>query len=116
MPFAAILDPEPGVVHGVVRGAVVEATPLEVFHERGATFELYRLSVPPGAAQTSPAHHAGVTEHITVFHGTLLAGPADAPLRAGPGEHISWRSDVPHSYQAAGTETVAATLLIRYPV
>ncbi|WP_344749797.1 hypothetical protein [Streptosporangium vulgare] len=34
-----------------------------------------------GTPQVSPAHHEGVTEHVTVFAGTLSAGPAGAPLR-----------------------------------
>ncbi|MFC7758441.1 cupin domain-containing protein [Catellatospora bangladeshensis] len=56
-----------------------------------------------------------MTEHVTVFSGVLQAGPADAPLLAGPGEHISWTSDVPHRYAAVGDEPVHASLLIRYP-
>lgn len=114
VPIAAILDPpaEPQVMHGTA----VEAMLLEVFEDTGVTSELYRLRIPPGTTQTSPAHHEGVTEHITVFHGTLLAGPVDEPLTAGPGDHITWRSDVVHLYQALGPDTVEASLLIRYPV
>ncbi|BCJ77525.1 hypothetical transcriptional regulator [Catellatospora sp. IY07-71] len=100
---------------GVVRGTAVEATLLQVFDDGPVTYELYRMVVPPGPAQASPAHHTGVTEHVTVFSGVLQAGPADAPLLAGPGEHISWTSDVPHRYAAVGDEPVQASLLIRYP-
>ena len=60
------------------------------------TYELYRMHLPAGATQTSPAHHAGVTEHVTVFAGVLRSGPLDRPLRAGPGEHVEWPADVPH--------------------
>ncbi|NUS03263.1 MAG: cupin domain-containing protein, partial [Nonomuraea sp.] len=74
-----------------------------------------RVRVPPGLTQTSPAHHEGVSEHVTVFSGTLSAGPLDEPLTAGPGDHISWRSDVPHGYRAHGPDVVRATLLMRYP-
>lgn len=113
VPIGAILDspPEPQAV----RGTAVEAALLEVFEDQGVTYELYRLRVPPGVVQTSPAHLEGASEHVTVFSGTLTAGPLDAPLTAGPGEHISWRSDVPHGYRADGTEVVRATLLMRYP-
>ncbi|RKE06785.1 XRE family transcriptional regulator [Catellatospora citrea] len=100
---------------GVMRGTAVEATLLQVFDDDTVTYELYRMVVPPGTTQASPAHHAGVTEHITVFDGVLRAGPADAPLTAHPGEHISWQSDVPHLYEAVGDHPVHATLLIRYP-
>ncbi|MEU8251286.1 XRE family transcriptional regulator [Nonomuraea sp. NPDC048916] len=113
VPISAILDapPEPRLM----RGAVIEAALLEVFEEDRVTFELYRLRVPPGAAQTSPPHHEGVSEHLTVFSGTLIAGPLDAPLTAGPGHHIAWRSDVPHGYRAVGLDEVRATLLMRNP-
>ncbi|MFI5835219.1 helix-turn-helix domain-containing protein [Micromonospora sp. NPDC051300] len=98
-----------------VRGVAVGATLLEVFHDRDATYELYRMRVSPGPAQLSPAHQAGVTEHVTVFSGVLRAGPVDTPRTAGPGEYLRWTSDVPHSYAAVGDEQVRASLLLRYP-
>ncbi|MGV9301884.1 helix-turn-helix domain-containing protein [Nonomuraea sp. NPDC003727] len=114
VPIAAVLDDAPATPVQV-RGTAVEATLLQVFDDAGVTYELYRMRVPPGATQTSPAHHEGVSEHITVFSGTLSAGPLDAPLVAGPGGYLSWRSNVPHGYAAVGTEPVHASLLIRYP-
>ena len=113
VPIGAILDlpPEPQTM----RGTAIEADLLEVFEDDSVTYELYRVRVPPGLTQTSPAHHEGVSEHITVFSGTLSAGPLDAPLTAGPGDHISWVSDVPHGYRAHGPDVVRATLLMRYP-
>ncbi|GAB3159999.1 helix-turn-helix domain-containing protein [Micromonospora sonneratiae] len=115
VPLAAVLA-EPGAgAPARVRGAAVEATLLEVFEDGTVTYELYRLRVPPGPVQTSPAHHAGVTEHITVFAGALRAGPVDSPQVARAGEHISWQSDVPHVYQAYGDEEVLASLVVRYP-
>ena len=88
---------------------------VELFEDRDVTYELFRLRIPPGITQRSPAHLPGATEHITVFIGTLTAGPVDAPLTAGPGEHMAWRADVPHLYHATGTEVVHASLLMRYP-
>ncbi|TDC99208.1 XRE family transcriptional regulator [Nonomuraea deserti] len=113
VPIGAILDspPEPQIM----RGTAIEARLLEVFEDGAVTYELYRLRVPPGLTQTSPAHHAGVSEHLTVFTGALSAGPLDEPLTAGPGDHISWRADVPHGYRAHGPDVVRATLLMRYP-
>ncbi|GAA2376287.1 hypothetical protein Cme02nite_09900 [Catellatospora methionotrophica] len=112
VPITALLA---GAQAGTVRGTAVEATLLQVFDDAEVTYELYRMVVPPGATQSSPAHHTGVTEHITVFDGVLRAGPADAPLTAHPGDHISWPSDVPHLYEAIGDIPVHASLLIRYP-
>ncbi|GAA3472023.1 helix-turn-helix domain-containing protein [Nonomuraea roseola] len=113
VPIAAVLGTPTESV--VMRGEAVVATLLEVFEDDGVTYELYRMRVPPGGTQTSPAHHEGVTEHITVFTGTLSAGPLDSPQVAGPGGYLTWRSDVPHGYAAVGAEEVLASLLIRYP-
>ncbi|MFS1301073.1 helix-turn-helix domain-containing protein [Streptosporangium longisporum] len=99
----------------VVQGTAVGGTLLQVFEDESVTYELYRLVICAGTPQVSPAHHEGVTEHVTVFAGTLSAGPVGAPMRAGPGEHVSWRSDVPHSYVALGEQEVHASLLMRYP-
>ncbi|MEV7008704.1 XRE family transcriptional regulator [Streptosporangium sp. NPDC051022] len=115
VPLAVALGTTPAVPGTTIRGTAVAAVLLEVFEDEDVTYELYRLTVPAGATQTSPAHHAGVTEHITVFGGTLRAGPPDSPLTAGPGEHIGWVSDVPHTYEAIGGQDVHASLLIRYP-
>ncbi|MEV0129881.1 XRE family transcriptional regulator [Dactylosporangium sp. NPDC050688] len=98
-----------------IRGSAVTATLLEVFDEPGVTFELLRMRVHPGVVQHSPPHAPGVTEHVTVWQGVLRAGPPDAPLVAGPGEHIAWAADVPHVYGAVGPGEVVATLLIRSP-
>ncbi|MHA6779591.1 helix-turn-helix domain-containing protein [Pseudonocardia saturnea] len=98
-----------------VLGAAAEMALLRVFDDGPVTYELYRMRLPAGATQTSPAHHAGVTEHVTVFAGVLRSGPLDSPLRAGPGEHVDWPADVPHAYSAEGDADVEAGLLVRYP-
>lgn len=113
VPIGAILDTPPSPQ--IMRGTAVEAALLELFEDEWMTYELYRLRIPPGITQTSAAHLEGVSEHLTVFSGTLIAGPMDAPLTARPGHHISWLSDVPHSYRAVGPEEVRASLLMRYP-
>lgn len=113
VPLTAVLSGLAGTP--TVRGAAVGATLLEVFTDTDATYELYRMRVSPGPPQLSPAHQAGVTEHVTVFSGVLRAGPVDAPMTAGPGDYLRWGSDVPHSYAAVGDEPVRASLLLRYP-
>lgn len=111
VPLTAIFTADPGPV----RGAAVAMTLLRVFDDGPVTYELYRMRIPAGAAQVSPPHHAGVTEHATVFAGTLEAGPVGRPGRAGPGEYLEWTADVAHGYAAPGPADVEASLLIRYP-
>lgn len=98
-----------------VRGEAVISTLLEVFEEPAATYELFALRIVVGVDQVSPAHPAGVTEHLTVFRGHARAGPVGAPLSAGPGEHVSWAADTPHLYAAVGPDEVEASLMIRTP-
>ena len=76
----------------------------EVFTDREATTELYRLTIQPGPTQTSPAHPQGVVEYLTVFSGTALVGPAGAPLTVREGRHVRFPSDVPHIYAALDGE------------
>jgi XRE family transcriptional regulator, regulator of sulfur utilization len=111
LPLTTLLSPFPTTL----RGAAVRIQVIRVFDDGPVTYELCHMRIPAGLAQRSPAHHAGVTEHVTVFSGVLEAGPVDAPLRAGPGEHVEWAADVPHTYAAPGTDDVLASLLIRYP-
>jgi XRE family transcriptional regulator, regulator of sulfur utilization len=111
LPLTTLLSPS----SAAIRGAAVRMQLLRVFDDGPVTYELYRMRIPAGLAQRSPAHQAGVTEHATVFAGVLETGPVDAPLRAGPGEHVEWTADVPHGYAALGDADVDASLLIRYP-
>jgi XRE family transcriptional regulator, regulator of sulfur utilization len=115
LPLTALLGGRAGAGEGAIRGTAVDMRLLRVFDDGPVTYELYRMRIPGGLAQTSPAHHAGVTEHATVFAGELRAGPLDRPLHAGPGDHVEWAADVPHGYAALGGTDVLASLLIRYP-
>lgn len=111
LPLTTLLSAPPSTI----RGAAVEMELLRVFDDGQVTYELYRMRIPAGLAQTSPPHHADVTEHVTVFAGVLETGPVDRPLRAEPGEHVEWTADVPHGYAAVGDSDVLASVLIRYP-
>lgn len=44
---------------GPVRGAAAELELLRVFDDAAAVYELYRMHLPVGGEQRSPAHHAG---------------------------------------------------------
>jgi transcriptional regulator with XRE-family HTH domain len=104
-------DREPGFAD--VHGDAVTAHLHAVFEEPTATFEFYRLRIRPGRRQTSPAHSPGTTEHLSVFAGRGLAGPADAPIPLAPGVYATWQADRPHVFEA--TDEVDAALMIRSP-
>ncbi|MDX6742763.1 helix-turn-helix domain-containing protein [Actinocorallia sp. A-T 12471] len=116
VPLGALLpDPAARPAMPPLHGEAVSGELLETFHDGSWTTELYRLRIRPGRRQISPAHPSGVTEYLTVFQGTALVGPPDAPLVIPAGSHLSWTSDTPHLYATATPEEVHATLLIRHP-
>jgi len=115
VPLAAVLADPGGPPPEVVHGAAVSADLLETFEDDPVTTELYRLRIRPGRVQTSPAHPAGVTEHLTVFAGAVRVGPATEPFVVRAGEHASWTADVPHIYAALDGAQAHAALVIRHP-
>ena len=98
-----------------IHGTAVSASLLETFSDTDTDTELFRLHIRPGYVQHSPAHPPGTVEYLTVFTGTAKVGPPDALLTVGPGGHVSWTADVPHTYAAISGEDVFASLLIRTP-
>jgi quercetin dioxygenase-like cupin family protein len=82
-------------------------------HGPGHTVEVYRLRIEPGTVHQSVPHGPGVTEHLLVTAGRVRAGRPGEETAAGPGETVSWVSDVPHSYAALGSSAVESVLVIR---
>ncbi|MCW0214943.1 MAG: XRE family transcriptional regulator [Pseudonocardia sp.] len=117
LPLTAIVSGAPGSAPapGRIRGVAVRMELLRIFDDGPVTYELFRMRIPSGAAQTSPAHHGGVTEHVTVFAGTLRVGPRGDSRDVPAGGYAEWHADVPHGYAAVGGEDVDASLVIRYP-
>ncbi|MDO0926341.1 XRE family transcriptional regulator [Streptomyces sp. TG1A-8] len=74
----------------------------------GARRDVYHLRAEPGAARLSEPHIPGTVEHLIVGTGRVKAGPVGAEVELGPGDYMSCRGDVPHSYEAlaAGTTFV----------
>lgn len=114
LPITAVVT-DPGTRGPFIHGTAVLVEPLRTWTDPDATYELFRLRVPAGAAQESAPHHAGVTECAVVFAGELAAGPFDAPVRIAVGGFAEWPADVRHGYAAVGPDDVHATLLIRSP-
>ncbi len=93
----------------------IEARLLDVSRDDGATVEVYRLTIDPGARHQSAAHGPGVTEHLLVTAGRARVGRLSEETEIGPGEAARWLSDVAHGYTAVGTDPVTSVLVIRSP-
>ncbi|WP_458245111.1 helix-turn-helix domain-containing protein [Streptomyces sp. MAI_2237] len=66
----------------------------------GARRDIYHLRAEPGAARESEPHIPGTVEHLIVSTGRVKAGPAGEEVELAPGDYMTYRGDVPHSYQA----------------
>ena len=112
LPLGSLLDER---ADARISSPGVEARLLDVSHESGRTVEVYRLRIEPGTVHQSVPHGPGVTEHLLVTAGRVRAGRPGEETEAGPGDTVSWVSDVPHSYAALGPAAVESVLVIRSP-
>lgn len=111
-----LLGDAPG---SVVDGEGARSRLLDVRTEDdGTTVEVYTLEHDPGVARRSPAHAPGVVEHLVTTHGRFRVvrhgADGDEVHDAPQGRHVSWTSDVAHSYEA-GPDGATAVLVITTP-
>lgn len=112
-PLSALLAERPGAE---VASDGVSARLLDTHRlDDGTTVEVFRLRLAPGARRRSPAHGAGVVEHLLVTAGRVRAGRYRQEVEIGAGESARWESAGPHSYAALGDDPVDAVLVIRTP-
>ena len=96
VPLTALLGEDPGadsVAEGGLRTVL-----LSVRHLPECIVEVFRAEFPTGADHTSPAHGAGVTEHLTVVTGAMRVGPLGSETLVEAGETFAWSSAEPHRY------------------
>ncbi|MFG2607269.1 helix-turn-helix domain-containing protein [Streptomyces sp. NPDC048514] len=67
--------------------------------------DIYHLRAEPGAARVSEPHIPGTVEHLIVGAGRVKAGPAGEEAELGPGDYMTYRGDVAHSYEAMAPGT-----------
>lgn len=74
----------------------------------GARRDIYYVWLEPGTVRDSEPHIPGTVEHIVVGEGSVKAGPRGEAVELGAGDYMSYRGDVPHTYEAlaAGTKFV----------
>ncbi|MDN3258269.1 XRE family transcriptional regulator [Streptomyces sp. CSDS2] len=108
VPFSALVEPPAWQVR-VIRagqGPVVRseqsgyAASLLSACPPGARRDLYSVWLEPGAVRESEPHIPGSVEHLVVSEGAVKAGPRGETVELGPGDYMSYRADVPHSYEA----------------
>ena len=75
--------------------------------------EFWRLRLGPGQRLDRQPHATGTSEHITVITGNLETGPSDSLCDLAPGDFISYRADIPHSY-VAGADGALASVAMTY--
>ncbi|GGR73485.1 XRE family transcriptional regulator [Streptomyces aureoverticillatus] len=71
----------------------------------GVRRDIYHGAMEPGSVRESEPHIPGSVEHLVVSTGRLLAGPRGELVELGPGDYMSYRGDVPHSYEALAPGT-----------
>lgn len=119
VPFSQLVDPPTPQVR-VVRagqGATIHADRADV----SATLlsaggpqtrrDLYLMTLEPGSLRAAEPHIPGSVEHLVVGAGRLRAGPTDAPIELATGDYVSFRGDIPHSYEALEPGTWAVLMM-----
>jgi transcriptional regulator with XRE-family HTH domain len=74
------------------------------------SLELAELALPARQIQEVDAGPNGSRAHVYVLRGKLITGPVERITELGPGDYISFPSDVPHVYEA-GRHPAHALLL-----
>ena len=112
VPLGALVDFRDGAV---IADEGFEGVLLHTEITDGTTSEVYLLRVGAGVIRTSPAHATGVVEQLVVLAGSCRVEYAGRSVEIGPGEHLAWPADVPHSYAALGDAEVRAVNVIITP-
>lgn len=71
----------------------------------GARRDIYHLRAEPGTVRESEPHIPGTVEHLIVGTGRVKAGPVGEEADLEPGDYMTYRGDVAHSYEALAPGT-----------
>ena len=112
VPMAALMDDRDGAV---IAGDGVLATRVRVLREPGRTTEVYLLRLAPGAVRRSVAHVTGVEEQLVVLAGSGKVEYDAEVIAFGPGDHVRFAADRPHTYRGAAEEGFEAVNVIVTP-
>ncbi|MET9081541.1 XRE family transcriptional regulator [Streptomyces sp. NPDC004237] len=113
VPFSALVEPPVSAVRVIRAGqgptvaseqANFAATLLSACPP-GARRDVYHLRMEPGAVRESEPHIPGTVEHLVVCDGRVKAGPRGEIVELNPGDYLTYRGDLPHSYEALAPGT-----------
>lgn len=79
-------------------------------------FELFQIELDPGANYTSIGHSKKSDEYLMVLEGTLTLTTNQQTLTLTKNEAISFKANVPHTYQNLGHEPIKAIVINYYPL
>jgi transcriptional regulator with XRE-family HTH domain len=97
-----------------VAGEAVEAWLLETVTSPGSSIEVYDFRLYGSATQRSPGHSSGTREHLHLFSGRVLIGPADEPVELSAGDHVTFDASQEHLYRRIGRADARGSLFITH--
>ncbi|GAB2801455.1 XRE family transcriptional regulator [Halomonas shantousis] len=92
----------------------MRVVPLFPYDSRLA-FEMFLISLVPGACSESAPHEAGVIEHVIVIEGVMELCLDGQWHRLKPGDSVRFAADHPHGYRNRGRVQARFHDLIHYP-
>jgi transcriptional regulator with XRE-family HTH domain len=119
VPFSQLVDPPAPQVR-VIRAGEGARIPSDQASYAGtllssgnphARRDVYRIEIEPGAIRRAEAHIPGSVEHLIVAAGRMRAGPVDAMIDLDPGDYVTFRGDIPHTYEALQPHTWAILVM-----
>ena len=117
---AVVSTPARGIAHTVRptvlwRGDAGGTGTLHGSTDAPTVMELWTWVMYPGEAHISEAHTLGTHEILHVTEGALVMDVDGISHPLGAGDTLSFPSDVPHAYIAAGTAPTTFTLSVLQP-
>lgn len=78
-------------------------------------FEMFQIELDPGCETAPVTHSAKSYEYVMVLEGELLVTVGEDRYSLRRDDAVSFASDVPHTYAAAGDKMLRAIVVNHYP-
>lgn len=96
-----------------VRGDAVEAWLLDTVSGRHGSTEVYDFRLHGTERQSSAGHPTGTREHLHLYAGRALAGPADEPVELRAGDFVTFPATGEHVYQRLAGQVSGLLVITR---